>query len=154
MRRGIPVLLLVALAACGDEGSPAVEGAEVTAPAPTSTSTTVPPTTIAPQSVPLALTGDGGSVDATLTYDGDRLCLAGTTSGLGAITSAHVHAGLAGESGPPVVDFEIRTDADGPFEGCATVGAEGGVVLVDPTSYYVDLHTADLPDGAVRAQVG
>ena len=156
---GLFVLLaFVFVAACGDEDSPTFEtedGAPLTA-APsssTTTSTTTPPTLPAEeQSITVVLTGEG-TAEATLTYDGDQLCIRGTTDGVGAVTSGRIHAGLAGEVGPPVVDLGIETEGDGPFEGCATVGAEGGVVFVDPTSYYVSLATADLPDGAVRAQL-
>jgi hypothetical protein len=82
------------------------------------------------------------------------VCVTGTTTGVGAIIGGHIHAGVAGESGPIVIDLGITTDGDGPFEGCATVGEEGGVVLVDPTSYYLNLHTAEFPNGAVRVQLG
>ena len=152
--------LFVLLAACGSEDSPTFEveggGGDVpatSAPASTTTSTTTLTSLPAEeQSVTLVLTGEG-TAEATLTYDGDQLCLRGTTEGVGAVTSGRIHAGLAGEAGPPVVDLGIETDGDGPFEGCARVGAEGGVVFVDPTSYYVSLATAELPDGAVRAQL-
>lgn len=157
----------ILVVACGSGDAPTMNAGSVQA---TTTSSAPPASSTAPaagapptvQSIDLVLTGDtevpgpgsGGTAEATLTYDGDRLCLAGTTTGVGAIVNGHVHAGLAGEAGPPVVDLGIETEGDGPFEGCAQVGAEGGVVLVDPASYYVNLHTAEFPDGAVRAQLG
>lgn len=155
------------LVACGSGDAPTIDAGSVQATTSSSAppgSSTVPasgaPATV--QSIDLVLTGDAevpgpgssGTAEATLTYDGDRLCVAGTTTGVGAITNGHVHAGLAGEAGPPVVDLGIQTGADGPFEGCAQVGAEGGVVLVEPASYYLNLHTTEFPDGAVRAQLG
>jgi hypothetical protein len=157
----------VLVAACGSDDAPTIGAGTVdgsststsTSASSTSTSATTAPATV--QSVDLVLTGaaevpgpgSSGTAEATLTYDGDQLCLTGTTTGVGAVTNGHVHAGVAGESGPPVVDLGIETDGDGPFEGCARVGAEGGVVLTDPASYYVNLHTAEFPDGAVRAQL-
>lgn len=172
MRRfGSLVLLAVLAAACGGGDAPTIEAGGAVAGPPasgSSTTTSVPDSTTAArsvaeaQSIALRLTGDtevpgpgsDGTADATLTYDGDQLCIEGTTSGVGPLTNGHVHAGVAGEAGPAVVDLGVRTDADGPFRGCATVGAEGGVVFVDPASYYVNLHTAEQPDGAVRAQLG
>lgn len=168
MRRSAAFVLACGLlgAACGsddaptiDAGAPDASSTTTTSAPSTSTSATSAPATV--QSVDLVLTGDtevpgpgsDGTAEATLTYDGDQLCLSGTTTGVGAIVAAHVHAGAAGESGPPVVPFDIETDGDGPFEACTTVGAEGGVVLTDPASYYVNLHTAEFPDGAVRAQL-
>jgi hypothetical protein len=148
----------VFVAACGDEDTPTFEtadGAPLTAAQSSSTtsSTTVTTVSAEPQELTLTLTGEG-TAEATLTYDGDQLCVRGTTDGVGAVTSGRIHAGLAGETGPPVVDLGVETADDGPFEGCATVGAEGGVVFVDPTSYYLSLATAERPDGAVRAQLG
>lgn len=166
----VPVTFAALLAACSDNGSPTVEagapGESTTTEASTTTSTPTtsagPSTTIATQTIDLVLSGDEevpgpgstGTAEATLTYDGDELCVSGTTTGVGALIAGHIHAGLRGESGPVVVDLGIETDGDGPFEGCAMVGAEGGVVVVDPSAYYVNLHTAEFPDGAVRAQLG
>lgn len=173
MRRPAVIVLLVVVAAvagCGTEDAPTIEpggGATIGDGATTTTTatTTAPgpvPADAEPETIELTLTGDAeipgpgssGTAQATLTYDGDQLCLDGTTSGVGVLTNGHVHAGPAGESGPVVVDFGIRTDGDGPFQGCARVGAEGGVVFTEPAAYYVNLHTAEFPDGAVRAQLG
>lgn len=166
MRRSAALVLLAVLTACGSEDAPTIDpgagGAPTTAPSTSTTEATPVSTDVEPQSLALTLTGDtevpgpgsDGTAEATLTYDGNELCLEGTTSGVGALTNGHIHAARAGESGPVVVDLGVRTDADGPFRGCATVGAEGGVVFVDPAAYYVNLHTAEFPDGAVRAQLG
>ena len=160
MRRAAAVALLVFLVACESDQSPTIEAGGVEATTSTDApSTTAPPSTTATsaaaeqQAIELALTGQG-SATATLTYDGNELCVRGTTDGVGALIGGHIHAGLEGEAGPIVIDLGITTAGDGPFEGCATVGAEGGVVFVDRPSYYLNLHTAELPDGAVRAQLG
>jgi hypothetical protein len=165
----------LAMAGCGSDDSPTVEaerdaggdggdaGTTTTSPgAADETTSTAGPAPTAEQRVDLHLTGDAvvpgpggdGAADARLTYDGDELCLSGTTSGMGPVSGGHVHAGAAGEPGPVVVDLGIETADDGSFSGCAVVGAEGGVVLVDPSAYFVQLHTAEHPDGAVRAQIG
>jgi hypothetical protein len=155
VRRAAAVGLLALLAACGSDDAPTLEAGGVdatstsvsTASAPSSTTSTSAASGAEVETVELALTGDVGSADATLTYDGDELCLQGNAA-VGPITGAHVHAAA---DDALVTDFAITTDGDGPFEGCVTVGAEVGVVLRDPTSYYVDVHCAD---GAVRAQLG
>ncbi len=154
----LPLGLLVA---CSDEGSPVVEagdGGVVTAPQDTAPPVDDPIFT----SLSLRLTGDtevpgpgsAGISTVELTYDGNAMCISGSTSNVGPLTAGHVHAAPAGESGDVVVDFELSTTGDGPFEACEVVGAEGGVVMRDPKNYYVNLHTAEFPDGAVRAQVG
>lgn len=160
MRSRVPALLATVLlaAACGSEESPAIEAdagastSTTSSTAPT-TSTSAPAAPSEPQSLEVTLSGSG-SATATLTYDGDQLCVEGRTDDVGAVTAGHVHAGPGGETGPVVVDLGVQTDGDGPFRGCASVGAEGGVVLVDPASYYVDLHTDAEPDGAVQARLG
>lgn len=167
MRRSACLVLFVLpalLGACGSGDNPALDPEAVENAATSSTSSTTAPavaTTVEPRSAELTLTGDAevpgpgsrGTATASLTYDGNELCLRGETSGVGAVTNGHIHAAPAGEAGAVVVDLGIQTDGDGPFEGCALVGAEGGVVFVDPASYYVNLHTAEFPDGAVRAQL-
>lgn len=162
MRR-LPALAFLALAAaCGSDDAPTIGAAATSSTsAPSSTTTATTAVTSAPQTIDLGLTGDAevpgpgsdGTATATISYDGDQLCVNGTSDGVGALAAGHIHAGLVGESGPPVVDLDIATDGDGPFEGCARVGAEGGVVFADPASYYLNLHTAEFPDGAVRAQL-
>jgi len=166
MRLRVPLALAagLAVASCGSDESPVLDVPSTAAPTSTTSTTAVPTsgTVAEPQSITLTLTGDAevpgpgstGTAEATLTYDGDQLCVSGTTTGVGAITAAHVHAGAAGESGPPGGPLPVETDGDGPIEGCQVVGAEGGVVFVDPASYYLNLHTAEFPDGAVRAQLG
>ncbi|WP_296595789.1 CHRD domain-containing protein [Phenylobacterium sp.] len=72
---------------------------------------------------------------------------------IGAATAAHVHKGAAGASGPPVVPMKAP-DAAGKASGCATVGAD--VVkdlLANPAGYYVNVHNAEFPAGAIRGQL-
>lgn len=67
--------------------------------------------------------------------------------------AAHIHEGAAGVAGPVVVTL-ITPDADGSVAGC--VSADRALVkqiLMNPAGYYVNVHTADLPAGAVRGQL-
>ena len=62
-------------------------------------------------------------------------------------TVIHIHEGKAGRSGDPVVTLPI----DG---GC--VEAEPDLlqgIADEPAAYYVNIHTAEYPDGAIRAQL-
>jgi len=72
---------------------------------------------------------------------------------IGAATAAHVHKGAAGASGPPVVPMKAP-DASGKSSGCATVGADVVKdILANPAGYYVNVHNAEFPGGAIRGQL-
>ncbi|HSH44744.1 MAG TPA: CHRD domain-containing protein [Longimicrobiales bacterium] len=68
-------------------------------------------------------------------------------------SAAHIHEGAAGVAGPIVVTLSAP-DADGNAEGC--VDASDDLIddiIDDPEDYYVNVHTSDFPDGAVRGQL-
>jgi hypothetical protein len=68
--------------------------------------------------------------------------------------AAHIHAGTADVAGPVVVPF-MPPDALGASAGCVS-GVDPGLIdaiLADPAGYYVNVHTSDLPAGAVRGQL-
>jgi hypothetical protein len=68
-------------------------------------------------------------------------------------SAAHIHRGAAGEAGPPVVPL-TAPDATGLSSTCVTVEAELMQELInDPQNFYVNVHTDDFPDGAVRGQL-
>jgi hypothetical protein len=70
-------------------------------------------------------------------------------------TAAHIHPGEAGVAAPPVVTLGTP-DASGIAEGCATGVARSLIkdIRKHPAEYYVNVHTTDFPDGAVRGQLG
>jgi hypothetical protein len=73
-------------------------------------------------------------------------------SGIGPITAAHIHVGAAGTNGPPV--FTLRPANEGGYKGCAD-GAEWTQdrILDNPQAFYVNVHTAQYPNGAIRGQL-
>ncbi len=66
-------------------------------------------------------------------------------------TMAHVHVGVAGVDGKPVATLEITgKDSD------ACIAMEPSLIkeiVANPAGYYVNVHTADFPKGAVRGQL-
>jgi hypothetical protein len=88
-----------------------------------------------------------------------RVCFTLAVSGLnGPATAAHIHTGAAGATGAPVVELSPLT---GLASGAGT--AKGCVNNVDaklikairqkPGDYYVNVHTAEFPNGAARGQL-
>jgi hypothetical protein len=68
-------------------------------------------------------------------------------------TAAHIHIGAAGVAGPPVVTLTAPSES-GLSTTCVTVDATLMQELVNnPSNYYVNVHNADFPDGAVRGQM-
>ena len=98
-------------------------------------------------------TDGAGHANFTIDTAKNEVCYDVMVEKIDLATAAHVHKGAAGASGPPVVPMN-KPGADGKAKGCATVGAD--VVkdlLANPAGYYVNVHTADHPGGAVRGQL-
>lgn len=69
-------------------------------------------------------------------------------------TGAHIHAGDATTFGDIVVELE-PPDATGESQGCVT-GVERRLIKAirkNRSDYYVNVHTTDFPDGAIRGQL-
>lgn len=73
--------------------------------------------------------------------------------GLGPITAAHIHRGATGENGPAVIP--LTTAPEGGFKGC--VDAPDWLqdaMKSNFNGYYVNIHTSEYPNGAIRGQLG
>ena len=100
--------------------------------------------------------GDEGDPDGTATATIDiaagKLCYDVAYRKLAPVTAAHIHAGAAGKAGDPVVTLKLDTDEY--IKGCTPVTAEvAAALLADPGAYYVNVHTTELPKGAIRGQL-
>jgi hypothetical protein len=62
-------------------------------------------------------------------------------------TLAHIHSGPAGVAGPVVVDFS------GTLSGTTFDLAQAIAIAANPASFYVNVHNADFPAGAIRGQL-
>lgn len=101
--------------------------------------------------------GDDGDPDgkgsATITIDGGKLCYDVEYHRLAPVTMAHIHAGAAGKTGDPVVPLKL--DRDEYIKGCTAVAPDlAAALLAEPSNYYVNVHTTELPKGAIRGQLG
>jgi hypothetical protein len=65
---------------------------------------------------------------------------------------AHIHRGAAGVAGPVVVPLD--PPAGGKSTGCPTVAKEvADEIMANPSNFYVNVHTAEHPAGAIRGQL-
>lgn len=68
-------------------------------------------------------------------------------------TGAHIHLGATGVAGNVVVAL-APPDATGVSGGCVSAPrATVKAILKSPSGYYVNVHTSDFPDGAIRGQL-
>ena len=96
--------------------------------------------------------GGRGNFTGVIDPEANRLCYILNAPGVETPTAAHIHLGGPGESGAPVVPLE--TPAEGASGGCVELEADLAKALVDnPGGYYVNVHNAAYPGGAVRAQL-
>ena len=94
-----------------------------------------------------------GTFSATL--DGRQLCYGITVKNINNPVAAHIHRGSAKVAGPVIQPLEQPATGDpGASSACVRISrslARG--LRRNPSRFYVDVHTADLPNGAVRGQL-
>lgn len=105
------------------------------------------------QEVPAGDPDGSGRARVTIEDNFNQVCWAVTdVRNIGEVTAAHIHVGPAGVNGPPV--FTLRKSNEGTWAGCSS-GAEWTQdrIANDPERFYVNLHTAEYPNGAIRGQL-
>lgn len=104
-------------------------------------------------------TGGGGfilSEDATkLTYSGTVSGLTSSTSPSSNPTAAHIHDGNSGVVGPVVYPLTLSniTSTSANFGGLISGITATNVLKLNASGYYVNVHSAQFPSGALRAQL-
>ena len=82
-----------------------------------------------------------------------EVCYELTVSGIAPAIAAHIHVGPAGIVGPVVVP--LAPPSSGSVSACAT-GVDAELIKAiakTPGDYYVNVHNADFPAGAIRGQL-
>ena len=105
------------------------------------------------QEVPVWGDRDGiGSATVTVNPGQGVLCYELSVSGIAQATAAHIHEAPVGVAGPVVK--ELLPPTDGSSGGCIDVGRVlAKEILQDPADYYVNVHNAEFPGGALRGQL-
>ncbi len=110
---------------------------------------------------------DGEGENYVFGIDGDpmTLCYLVTVDDIAPATAAHIHKGAKGTNGPVVAN--LAAPGDGNAADCLTegepgkfvVGADGAFlatvaeILANPKGFYVNVHNAEYPGGAIRGQL-
>jgi CHRD domain len=91
----------------------------------------------------------------TAIVDGNRLCYGLTNRNIEDPGAAHIHRGRSGVAGDVVVPLQQPSSGDpGASSDCVRVARSlARAILANPNRYYVNVHTAGLPDGAIRGQL-
>jgi CHRD domain len=93
-----------------------------------------------------------GTIQVTLDPDKGEVCYELSVANIQEATAAHIHEGAMGKEGP--VKVPLDAPKTGSAKGCTK--ADGPVIIAiikDPTNYYVNVHNAAFPKGAVRGQL-
>lgn len=94
-----------------------------------------------------------GSATVSVNPGQERVCYSLSVSDIEPAAAAHIHFGEAGTSGPVVVT--LSAPSGGSSQGCASVSRDiAKNVIKNPESYYINVHNAEYPAGAVRGQLG
>ncbi len=91
-----------------------------------------------------------GSGTAEVKISGTSVCWEIKASKVASLMAAHIHKGGAGVAGPVVVPFGKTYKG----KGCTTTSADvAAAIKKNPGGYYVNVHNAKYPGGALRGQL-
>jgi hypothetical protein len=91
-----------------------------------------------------------GRGTAEIKITGRRVCWEIKVARVQTIVAAHIHKGRPGTAGPVLVPFGKVFKA----KGCTTTTAAiAAAIQKTPSAYYVNVHNAKYPGGALRGQL-
>ena len=94
-----------------------------------------------------------GTADISFADELTRVCWdLNKLEGLGPVTGAHIHRGAVGVDGPVVLALKQATE--GGWRGCSSDTSWVQRAFDEGLqNYYVNVHTAEYPKGAIRGQL-
>jgi len=100
------------------------------------------------EEVPPADPDGSGFATIVLDHGQETVCWAISFANITAPFAAHIHVAPAGVNGPIVVPLNPI------ISGCTAVDRDLiKAIIQDPELYYVNVHNADFPGGAIRGQL-
>ena len=94
-----------------------------------------------------------GTASITLNHGQGEVCFELMVDKIAPANLAHIHVGAVDKAGPPVVTLTPPTN--GTSKGCVPLEKDKiKDIMQNPANYYVNVHNAEFPDGAVRGQLG
>ena len=99
-----------------------------------------------------------GQIQVFLKAKKEKVCFDLEISKLSGASAAHIHKGGPEDAGPiKVLLFEADPPlaGDGAYDGCAKDIKKKLIKRIgnNPEKFYVNVHNADYPDGAIRGQL-
>jgi hypothetical protein len=93
-----------------------------------------------------------GTASIVINPGQEEICFTLTVANIAPATAAHIHIGTTTQAGPVVVGLTPPTS--GSSSGCVTVSRElARAIIQDPSLYYINVHNAAFPSGAIRGQL-
>ncbi len=93
-----------------------------------------------------------GTFKATFNPGQNQICYELTVANIATPTAAHIHGGAADVAGPVVI--ALKTPTDGSAKECVDLDKEKVKLIIQkPGDFYVNVHNAEFPDGAIRGQL-
>ena len=93
-----------------------------------------------------------GTFKATFNPGQNQICYELKVSNIATPSAAHIHSGGPTVAGPVVLT--LKTPVDGSAKECADLSKEQVKAIIQkPSDFYVNVHNADFPDGAIRGQL-
>ena len=99
-------------------------------------------------------TDGSGTARITFAEGAQNVCYELSVRNIAPATMAHIHGGTLTEvGGPPLV--VLGTPTDGRSSGCASAPQRlVDAIRANPAGFFVTIHNAEFPGGAVRGQLG
>ena len=97
-----------------------------------------------------------GDITVFLKAKKEKVCFQLEVSKLDTITAGHIHKGSPDEAGPiKVTLISSQIEGTGNYDGCIENVKSKLIkkIAASPDRFYVNIHTLDYPDGAIRGQL-